>query len=426
MRMKRIIALIISVMLVVSMSACSFGSAKGSVYWLNFKPELDATLRSLADKYKEDTGVTVKVETPASGEYLQTLRDEMKSEDPPSLFVINNQDAADEWKEETLDLSGTGIQGELNTSSYNFTTEEGKLVAIPYCLECFGIAVNPDLLAKLGYSVDDINNFDTLKNVVETIHQNASWLGFDAFCSSDLDAGSSWRLTGHLANLEYYYEEQDSGTWKESPASITGAYLPNYKQLYDLCINNAVSAPEELAQGGHNPTEEFTSGKAAFFLTGSWDYATLSEKVPNVTIIPYYCGVKGEEKAGLNSGSENFWAVNAGVSEDDQKATLDFMKWLVTDETASRMMVDQIGNMPYKNAAQSDNGFLAKQSEYIQKGYYRMDWAMLYQPNTPTYRADLVTALSAYNADRSDANWEKVKEAFVGNWAKQYAAVNNK
>ena len=425
MRSKRMIALLICVMLIASMAACSFGGAKGSVYWLNFKPELDVTLRELADQYKEATGVTVKIETPASGEYLQTLRDEMKSEDPPSLFVINNQDAADEWKEEALDLTGTAVQDQLNTSSYNFKTEEGKLVAIPYCLECFGIAVNPDLLKKAGYSVDDIKNFDTLKKAVETIHQNASWLGFDAFCSPDLDSGSSWRLTGHLANLEYYYEEQDSGSWKESPASITGAYLPNYKNLYDLCINNAVSAPETLAAGGHDPAQEFTSGKAAFFLTGSWDYSTLSEKIPNVTMIPYYCGVKGEEKAGLNSGSENFWAVNAAVSEADQKATLDFMKWLVTDEDASKKMVEQIGNMPYKNAAKSDNGFLAKQSELINNGYYRMDWAMLYQPNTPTYRAELVTALSAYNADRTDANWEKVKEAFVGNWAKLYAEANN-
>ncbi|MEE3492586.1 ABC transporter substrate-binding protein [Ruminococcus sp.] len=426
MRFKRIIALIISVMLIISMTACDFGTGKGSVYWLNFKPELDATLRSLADKYKEEKGVPVKIETPASGEYLQSLREQMKSEDPPSLFVINNQDAADEWKEAALDLSGTGIQDELNTSSYNFKTEENKLVAIPYCLECFGIAVNPDLLARMGFKVDDIKNFDSLKKVVETIHQNASWLGFDAFCSPDLDSGSSWRLTGHLANLEYYYEEQDSGSWKESPASITGAYLPNYKNLYDLCINNAVSAPETLAEGGHNPTEEFTSGKAAFFLTGSWDYATLSEKIPNVTMIPYYCGVKGEEKAGLNSGSENFWAVNAAVSEADQKATLDFMKWLVTDETASKAMVDQIGNMPYKNAAKSENGFLAKQNEYISNGNYRMDWLMLHQPNPATYRSELVTALSAYNADRTDANWDKVKEAFVGNWAKLYAEANNK
>lgn len=426
MRSKRIIALLICVMLVVSMTACSFGGAKGSVYWLNFKPELDETLRTLADKYKEQTGVSVKIETPESGTYLQALHEEMNSKNPPTLFVVNNQDVAEEWKEEILDLTGTPIYSELNTASYNLTNEEGKILAIPYCLECYGIAVNPDLLSKVGYSVDNITNFATLKTVVETIHQNASWLGFDAFCSPDLDADSSWRVTGHLANLEYYYEEQASGTWKEAPASITGAYLPNYKNLYDLCVNNAVTKPEELAKGGHNPAEEFTSRKAAFFLTGSWDYAKLSAAVPNVTMIPYYCGVSGEEKAGLNSGSENFWAVNGGIPQDDQEATMDFMKWLVTDEEASNLMVAQVGNMPYKNAAKSDNAFLAKQNELIKNGCYKMDWAMLYQPNSVTYREELVTALSAYNADRSDANWAKVKEAFVDNWAKQYAAVNNK
>lgn len=426
MKSKRIIALILAVMLILMMAACDIGPGKGSVYWLNFKPELHDTLLSLAQKYQEATGVTVKIETPEQGSYRQTLRDTMSSEDPPSLFVINNQDGVVEWKDTALDLNETAIQKELNTSSYNLTTEEGKIVAIPYCLECFGIAVNPDLIKQVGYSVEDIDSFDTLKNLAQVIHQNAYWLGYDAFCSPDLDAESSWRVTGHLANLEYYYEEKDSGTWQEAPASLTGAYMQNFKDLYDLCINNAVTAPEDLAAGGHNPTEEFTSGKAAFFLTGSWDYATLSAAVPNVTMIPYYCGVKGEEKAGLNSGSENFWAINTAVSEADQAATMDFMKWLVTDESASATLVDQLGNMPYKNAAKADNGFLAKQNEYITNGNYKMDWLMIYQPGADTYRADLVTALTAYNADRSDENWAKVKYAFVDNWAKLYAQDNNK
>ena len=38
-------------------------------------------------------------------------------------------------------------------------------------------------------------------------------------------------------------------------------------------------------------------------------------------MIPFYCGVAGEEKAGLNCGTENCWAVNAKASEEDQKAT---------------------------------------------------------------------------------------------------------
>lgn len=425
MKTKRILALILSAVMILSLAACDFGGADDTVYWLNFKPELADTLQELGQLYHDKTGVNVRIETPEVGEYRRVLREEMKSEDPPTLFIINDQDGVNEWRESALDLNDTAIFKELNTSTYNLSDEDGKVVAIPYCLECYGIAVNPDLIENLGYTVDSIKDFDTLKMLAEVIHANEFWLGYDAFCSPDLDAANSWRITGHLANLECFYEERDSGTWQESPASLTGKYLPNFKNLYDLCINNSVSAPEELAAGGHDPLNQFLSKKAAFYLTGSWDYAKLSAEIPNVTMIPYYCGVKGEDKAALNSGSENFWAINVNASENDQKATMAFMQWLVTDEEASGKLVEQLGNLPYKNAAKADNGFLAAQNQYIKDGCYIMDWATNHQPNEAEYRADLVTALTAYNADQSEENWDKVKTAFVDGWAKQYAAANN-
>ena len=396
----------------------------GSVYWLNFKPEIDATLQALAKKYTETKGVEVKVVTAASGTYSTTLTAEMDKSNPPTLFVIGNQQGVKDWGDFALDLKDTAIANELNTDAYNLTDKDGKLVSIGYCYECYGIIVNPDLIEKAGHKMDEIKNFDTLKVVVEDIHKRAGELGFDAFSSSDMDDSSSWRFTGHMANLEYFYEEKAAGkTWTECPATITGDYLPNYKNLYDLCINNSLTAPTDLSAGGHNAEEEFINGKAAFFVNGSWEYAAVSEKVPNAVMIPYYCGVDGEEKAGLNCGTENCWAVNANVSKEDQQATIDFMVWLVSDPEASKTMVEQLGVMPYKNAAASTNGFLQNAEQYTKDGCYVMDWATNYQPNVDEYRKDLVSALNAYNADQSDANWAKVKEAFVDGWAKQYEAI---
>ena len=101
------------------------------------------------------------------------------------------------------------------------------------------------------------------------------------------------------------------------------------------------------------------------------------------------------------------------------------MKWLVTDENASKTLSDELGNIPYKKAAESENGFLEKQEEYMEDGRHKMIWLSNYQPNVDVYRADLVTALTAYNRDQNDDNWEKVKTAFVDGWAKQYDAVYN-
>ena len=344
-------------------SSGSGDSDTGRVYWLNFKPELDGTAQELAKAYTEKTGVPVTVSTAASGTYSQTLIAEMDKSTPPTLFVIGNQNGVKDWKDYALDLTGTAIANELSTDAYNLYDESGKLVSIGYCYECYGIIVNPDLVEKAGHSMDEIKNFDGLKAVVEDIHSRAAELGFDAFTSCDMDGSSSWRFTGHMANLEYYYE-QEGKTWTECPASLSGQYMDNFKNLYDLCINNSLTDPTALATGGHDAGQEFKDGKAAFQVQGSWEYASYKDSVPNATMIPYYCGVAGEEKAGRNWGTENCWAINCKVSEADQKATMDFMVWLVSDPDASAKMVAELGVLPYKNAPASDNAFLAAADQY--------------------------------------------------------------
>ena len=324
-----------------------------------------------------------------------------------------------------MDLTGTAIADELNTDAYNLYDEDGRLVSIGYCYECYGIIVNPDLIEKAGHSMDELKNFEGLKTVAEDIHARADELGFDAFSSSDMDGSSSWRFTGHMINLEYVYEEREAGAvWTECPATLTGNYMENYKNLFDLCINNSLTDPKDLATGGHDAEAEFKSGKAAFFVNGSWEYAAVSGDVPNATMIPYYCGVEGEEKAGLNCGTENCWAVNEYASDADKEATVDFMVWLVSDPEANALMVEQLGIMPYKHSIESSNGFLNDAAAYTADGCYVFDWATNYQPNVDEYRAGLVSALNAYCADQSDANWALVKTAAIDGWATQYAAAN--
>ena len=307
--------------------------------------------------YTDKTGIPVQVVTAASGTYDQTLTAELAKSAPPTMFVIGTQIGVNNWKDYALDLTGSAIVDQLNTDAYNLYDEAGRLVSVGYCYECYGIIVNPDLVEAAGHSMDELKNFAGLKTVAEDIHARAAELGFDAFTSCDMDSSSNWRFVGHMANLEYYYE-QEGDVWTECPSSISGKYLDNFKNLYDLCINNSLSDPQSLATGGHDASQEFKDGRAAFQVQGSWEYEGLKEQVPNATMIPYYCGVAGEEKAGLNCGTENCWAINAKASEADQQATMDFMVWCVTDPEASRMLVDTFGVMPYQQAAESTNGFL--------------------------------------------------------------------
>lgn len=391
-------------------------SAKGRVYWLNFKPELDETALSLAETYTNKTGVPVKVVTAAAGSYEQQLTSELDKNEPPTMFVVGKPVDAEKWNDYALDLTGTKIANALNTNDMNVYSSDGKLVSVPYCYECYGIVVNKELVTQAGYSVDDIKGFDKLKEVAEDIHSRASELGFDAFVASDLSDANHWRITGHMINLEYFYEQKDNH-WTETPATISGEYMDNFKNLFDLTVNNSCTEPAALVSGNNDPVAQFKQKKAAFLLTGSWDAAGIKDAGIDATMIPYYCGVAGEDKAGINCGTENCWAVNSKVSEDDQKATIDFMVWLVTDSEASAKMVSELGVLPYTGAAASDNAFLAAANKLSDEGCYTMNWATNYQPSEAAYRPPFASALQAYVVDQSDANWANVKAAAIDGWA---------
>ena len=431
--MKKLIALLLALVMVLGLAACSGGSSgeqasdAGSVYYLNFKPEADAALQELAALYTETTGVPVKVVTAASGTYSDTLTAEMAKTEAPTIFNIGNMSGLKDWDEYALDLTDTAVAGELTTDAFNLYNDAGELKAIGHCYESFGLIVNTALLEKAGYTLDDITNFDTLKAVADDIHARSAELGFDAFSASGLDSSSSWRFSGHLANMPLYYEFRDDGV-TEQPATVTGAYLDNFRSIWDLYITDTATDAKTLSTSTADESKaQFTQGQAVFYQNGTWEYAGLLEagmSSDDLAMIPIYCGVEGEEEAGLCSGTENCWAVNSKVSEANQKASLDFLYWLVTDETAAQKMVDTLGAIPFKAAPEPTNVFLADGIEMQDAGKYTIAWSFNYTPNVDAWRATVVTALTAYAADPTDANWEQVVTAFVDGWAIEYSTVN--
>ena len=199
---------------------------------------------------------------------------------------------------------------EMTTDAFNLKNEAGETVSIGYCYEAFGIIVNKALLKQAGYELTDITNFESLKKVADDIHSRAAELGFDAFSSAGLDGSSSWRFSGHLANMPLFYEFRDDGVTSQ-PATITGKYLENYKNIWDLYTTDSATTGAALVSATGDQSEaEFGEGKAVFYQNGSWEYAALTgEKfgmnADDLAMIPIYCGVEGEEQAGLCCGTEN-------------------------------------------------------------------------------------------------------------------------
>ena len=392
---------------------------KGSVYYLNFKPEQDAAWQELAKEYTEKTGVVVKVVTAAEGTYEQTLTAEIDKDAAPTLFQVNGEVGLESWKDYCLDLKDTEVYKQLTSDDFALKKDDA-VYGVAYVYEGYGLITNKKLLKQAGYEVEDINSYEKLKEVAESITARKDELGFSAFTSSGLASSSSWRFSGHLANMPLFYEfEQDNV--KGQPASIKGTYLDNFKNIWDLYINNSTIDKKTLTNEQNDAVSEFTSGKAVFYQNGTWEYDNIkSIGDENIAYLPIYIGVR-DEKQGLSCGTENYWAVNNTASKADINATLEFLKWVVTSEEGTEALAEDMDFVaPFKSAKKVDNVLANIMNEYVSEGCYNVSWAFNYTPNVETWRQNLVDALADYSAGTGE--WSAVKKAFVDGWAEQYTA----
>lgn len=360
--MKKILALALSTLLCASIFAgCKDKEDDvGNVYFFNFKPEQAEAYQEIAKKYTELTGVEVKVETAAAGTYEQTLKSEMAKSDAPTLFQINGPIGYASWKDYCLDLSDIDAYKHLMDKSIAITDGDG-VYGLPIAIEGYGIIYNKKIMnaymglegAKIS-SVDEIVNFDKLKEVVEDMQARKDELGIEGvFACTSLKSGEEWRWQTHLANVPIYYEFKNNNvdlSDSEATMEINFQYAEGFKNLFDLYMDNSTIDKKLLgSKAVTDSMAEFALGKAAMVQNGNWAYVQISDVPDNtvaaedVAFLPMFIGVDGEEGQGLCIGTENFMCVNKKASEADQKASIDFFNWLYTSDEGKDFVTNSLG-----------------------------------------------------------------------------------
>ena len=443
MKKKRILALMLAAAMTAGLvtgcgsdssdSKGGSGGSGGKVYYLNFKPEQADQWVELANQYTGETGVQVDVQTAASGTYESQLKSEMAKDEAPTLFQVNGPVGLATWKDYCYDLSGSDVYKDVQSDDY-VLKDGDQVLGIAYVIETYGIIYNKALLNdyfEADYSsiksIDDLNNFEALKTVAEEIQAHKDDLGVaGAFTSAGMDSSSDWRFKTHLANLPIYYEYKDKGI--TSTDAIEGTYLDNYKEIWDLYINNSTCEPSMISsKTGEDATAEFALGEAVFYQNGTWAYNEVKDMEvadEDMGMLPIYIGVDGEEEQGLCTGSENYWCVNKNASEEDIQATLDFMKWVVESDEGRDMLANQMGFVtPFTTFEDylPSNPLVQANDEYTQAGKIPVSWNFTTMPSE-NWKNNVGSALLEYA--QGTGEWSAVETAFVDGWATEYAAAN--
>ena len=418
------------------------GKDATEIYFLNFKPEVAEIYENeIVPAFEaENPGYKLKVVTAASGTYEQTLNSEVAKSNPPVIFQVNGPVGLNNQKAMAADLSSTNFYKILADKSMALKLD-GKVSAIPYAVEGYGIIYNASIMAKYFAlpnkntkvnSMDEINNFATLKAVVEDMQANKDALGIKGvFASTSMAAGNQWRWQTHTVNVPLYKEFLDDAPNANPLATglaqdtITFKYSDNYKNIMDLYTNNSLTAKTLLGSKTVDESmAEFALGQCAMVQNGNWAAGQILGVAGNkvaaddIKFLPIYTGIAGEENFGLCIGTENYLCINKNASPEAQKGADVFLTWLFSSATGKNLVSTKLNFITPFNTF-SDNDLpadpLSKEvSKWMNKpGVTSVMWVFNAIPSE-VWKDNLGDALLQYFEGKLD--WATVKATAVDGW----------
>lgn len=413
-----------------------------TVRYLNFKPESAAVYERIADEYEKETGVKVIVETAANNQYESTLAAKMSTNEAPTIFQINGPKGYANWKDYCADLSECELYKHLTDKSMAISYG-GKVYGIPYVVEGYGIIYNKAITDKYFASdykkvsftsMDEINNFDKLKAVVEDMQQNRDKLGIKGvFAATSLKSGEDWRWQTHLANIPIYYEFKQNNIDLTSDATkkIAFSFAKNFRNIFDLYTDNSTVNKTMLGTKLVDESmSEFALGECAMVQNGNWAWSQIKSvkgnvvKEDDVRYLPIYTGMTGEETQGICIGTENFYAINAKADEDEQKAALDFLYWLYSSDTGKKFVTDELDFIAPFDTFDDDetpSDPLAKEVlRYMNSDEYTsIPWQFTLFPSQD-FKSRFGSYLLQYSQGSLD--WDKLVNSVIADWQKEAGA----
>lgn len=402
---------------------------KGEIYYLNSKPEAADQFKELGEQYAKETGVKVDIQTATNDNYDSSLTSELSKSKAPTMFNVSGYSTYAKVKNYLAPLDDSAVFKLLTPDGKTAAMRSGgKSYTVPFVAEYNGILYNKKIVndyAKKSYAViksdKDIKDYATLKKVVESMQKHKGDLGLDgAWTSPTLDSSGNYRFGDHMARVPVSAELRDEG--KTFAPEITGKYVDNFKDMFDLQVNNNPRQSSTLGAATlDDATSQFSSGKTAFYNDGSWTWANLKDsgmQSSDIGMLPYWMGIPGEEAYGAMAVLDTQWGVNAKAPKKDQKASLDFMKWMVSTDKGRKALIEDMGfSIPFTTAKeQPDNPAVKAAVAYSKEGK-----KFIFNVSAPSqeYKDGINNALVEYA--QGTGKWDKVQNAFINGWKTEWA-----
>lgn len=445
--LKRLTSFLLVVAFISSAFAgCGKNNNVKTIKFLNYKPELSKKYKKIAEAYEKEKGVKLIVESSDESNYEKQLSSKISTSEAPTIFEVNGPIGYANFKSYCEDLSKTKIYKHLIDKKLAISTKDG-VFGIPYSIEGYGIIYNKKIMDKYFKletrttkynSVEEIKSFDALKAVTEDIQAHKKELKIKgAFAITSLKSGEDWRWHTHLANISIYneFKQKNIDLTSDDVKKIAFSQSDNYKNVFDLYINNSTTEPKNLGTKIINESiAEFAREECVMIQNGNWAWKQIEEVggnllvVKDVKFLPIFTGAQGEESQGLCIGAQNFLCINSKASAQEQKMAKDFLYWLFSSDMGKDFVTNTLGFVTpfdtFEKKEQTTDPLGIELITWMKKDKIQtIPWNFTLFPSQK-FKDDFGSALLQYAQGKK--SWEDVKEMFVSEWQSEWNANKTK
>jgi alpha-1,4-digalacturonate transport system substrate-binding protein len=305
------------------LSACGFigggddeGDAKTVKFWLSGDANQGGGFQKMADKYLEETGITVDIDDIPYDDFNTRLRNAAQADGLPDLARVQAIDPI--WMNQLEDLgdvaSEAGVMENLVTEN-----EEGAVPTFLTDLTAVGLYVNKSLFDEAGVAypttADQIWTWDEFIAAVKEVKAATG-----ARYGLVMDP-SSHRLRSMMYQFgSNGFELGDDCTYSTDEATTTAALE------FFASINDDDVMPRSVWVSGDDPNALFKSGQVAAYYSGSWQVADFQANIADFewasALMP------AQTRRATNLGGGYMVVYKGGKSE----TALDFVNWLFKAE----------------------------------------------------------------------------------------------
>ncbi|MFC7374659.1 ABC transporter substrate-binding protein [Brachybacterium sp. GCM10030268] len=287
-------------------------------------------------------------------QYLPALQAAVSGGDLPEIFAPHTRALEYGRNGISLDIKaelGSEFTDQFFESANNQYTEDGAQYAIGWMAQTFGIFYDPAQFEDAGIDGEP-ETWDDLITASAELRDNGI-----APLAASFNPGTSGLdfflpLITQVTDDPTWYLKLDKG---EEGFEYTSPEVIEALELFEKIVQGDVFQEGAGATQGPEATQLFYTGRAAMLFSGSWTPQGLVQDADPEFVESY----KVMKNPAISSGAQHWTANQAGAGwavsseEKNRDATLEFLRYLYSEEQYSRLM-NESNSMPATKAAAED------------------------------------------------------------------------